>query len=224
MQLDKATEQEIATRLNLIKPICPDDVAAYIADGEAFRNAMDKYDRPSFSWRATTDEARAVIVATRNAIDRIQELADKLDSHSETVILAQRAFYTESQRYNEAIQTELYKPRLAFEKARDEFSAAMAKEMRSIQRKYKQTSTKRYDFANGSPEREALQQQAEALQQRLNVVETLYDESRYLNYDSEERQVFSEELVWQQIAKAEHKANRFIGWIKNLELPETEQN
>jgi hypothetical protein len=199
MNIDKATEQEIATRLNLVKPICPPDVAAYVTDSQAFRDGLDKYDRPNFSWRATTDEARAVIKASRKGLDDLEQLADKADSHSETIILAQQAFQTASQRYNEAIQSELYKPRLAFEKARDEFVAAMEKEKRSVKRKQNKG-----DWTS---------QEYQDLSARLELVEYMADQARYMNYNPETSPEFTEAVLWEQIAQAEYRATAFLAYV-----------
>jgi hypothetical protein len=199
MKLNETLENEIATRLNLIKPICPPDVAAYVADGEAFREALDRYERPSFSWRATTDEARATIAQARKNLDKLEELADKADSHSETVILATKAFWADSQQYNETLQAELYKPRKRFETARDEFVAAMEKEKRSLKRKQNKGDWTSEEYR--------------ATSARLELVEYMIDQARYMNYNPETSPDFTEAALWEQIAQAEYRASSFLAYV-----------
>ena len=199
MKINETLENEIATRLGLTKPICPPDVAAYVADGEAFREALDRYERPSFSWRATTDEARATIAQARKNLDTLEELANKADSHSETVILATKAYQQASQEYGETIQAELYKPRKRFETARDEFVAAMEKEKRSLKRKQSKGNWTSEQYKETS--------------ERLNLVEYMADQARYMNYNPETSPEFTEAVLWQQIAQAEYRASSFLAYV-----------
>lgn len=200
MKINEQLEKEIATRLNLTKPVCPKDVAEYQKDGEAFREAISSYQRPDFSWRATTDEARATIAQARKTLDSIEQMADKADSHSETIALAFTAHTQAVRDYWSAIEREESKPRDAFKKARDEFVSAMEKEKRSLKRKQNKESW-------GTPERQAISD-------RLDLVVYLIDEARYLDYDPETAPEFSEQVLWLKVAQAQYRADKFLEFVK----------
>lgn len=205
MKMNEQTEKEIATRLGLTKPKAPADVSAYIKDGEEFRDALDKYERPSFSWRASKEEAKATIYKARKDLTILEELIDKLENHSETVILATTAYYQANQDYWNAIEREESKPRNAFKVAKDEFVSLMEKEKRSLKRKQNKSDWQTEEYRE--------------ITTRLELVEYMASEARYLDYDPETAPTFSEQVLWLQIAKADYRANAFLAFVsKSQEL------
>lgn len=208
MKINETQEKEIATRLGLTKPICPKDVADYVADQEAFREAVSNYERPNFSWRATTQEARATIEQARTNLTKLEELADKADNHSDTVALATTAFQDQTRKYWNAIETEANRPRLAFDKERDEFVASMDKEKRSLKRKQsKVESTIGWQT-----------EEYKEITERLSLVGYMAEQARYLNYDPDTCPAFTELVLWEQIAKSEDRANRFLEFVSKVSL------
>jgi glutathionylspermidine synthase len=200
MKIDEQLEKEIATRLNLTKPVCPPDVAEYQTDGEIFRDAVSDYKRPEFSWRATTQEAKATIAQARKNLDTLEQIADKAESHSETVALAYVAYSQAIRDYWAKIEREESKPRDAFKQARDEFVLSMEKEIRSLKRKENKES---WD----TPERQAISD-------RLRLVQYMREEARFMEYNAETAPAFTELVLWEQIEQATYKANAFLNYFK----------
>jgi len=205
MKINETLEQEIATRLGITRPNCPKDVAEYIADLEAFSEAVSRYERPNFSWRATTEEARATIAEARKSLTTLEQYADKVDSHSDTIALATTAYYDLNRKYWDTIENEAQKPKNAFDKARSEFITEMDREARSLKRKENKLEW-------GTDERNQVSE-------RLELVRYMAEQARYLDYNAETSPVFTEQVLWEQISKAEYRANSFLRWIaKSQEL------
>lgn len=200
MKINEQLEKEIATRLNLTKPICPTDVAEFIADGEQLADALDGYhpERPSH-WRAKPAEVMATVLETRRQLDILETLALKVENTSETVKLATIAYQQSVRDYWDKIEREESKPRNAFKVARDEFVSAMEKEIRSLKRKENKESW-------GTPERQAISD-------RLELVQYLREEAKYLEYNPETPE-FSEQVLWLKVAQAQYKADKFLEFVK----------
>lgn len=201
MKITEQLEKEIATRLNLTKPICPTDVAEFIADGEQLADALDGYhpERPSH-WRAKPAEVMATVLETRRQLDILETLALKVENTSETVKLATVAYQQALRDYWDKIEREENKPRNTFKVARDEFVSAMEKEIRSLKRKENKESW-------GTPERQAISD-------RLELVQYLREEARYLDYNPETTPEFNEQVIWLKVAQAQYKADKFLEFVK----------
>lgn len=204
MKINETQEKEIAQRLGITKPICPPDVAAFLADTENFRNGLDNYQRPNFSWRATTQEARATIAEARASLTALEELADKADNHSDTVALATTAYQEQLRNYWNAIETEENRPRRAFDKAKDEFVALISKEKRSLTRKINKADWQSEELPQ--------------LRERLWLVETMLDEATYMNYNAETAPAFTELVLWEEIARSESKADQFFQFVSQTKV------
>lgn len=201
MKINEQLEKEIATRLNLTKPICPSDVAEFIADGEELANALDGYhpERPSH-WRAKPAEVMATVLETRRQLDILETLALKVENTSETVKLATVAYQQALRDYWDKIEREESKPRNAFKIARDEFVLAMEKEKRSLKRKQNKTDWQSDEYRENA--------------QRLEIVEYLAMEARYVEYNAETSPEFNEQVLWLKIAQAEYKVDKFLKFVK----------
>ena len=200
MKINLTQELEIAKRLGITKPNCPPDVAAFLADKEEFANGLDRYENSRFSsWRADTEEVRATIAHARQSLDTIEALADKVDSHSDTVALATITYQEQLRTYWNAIETEENRPRRAFDKAREEFVALISKEKRSLNRKINKAEWNSEEL----PE----------LRERLWLVDTMLDEANYLNYNADTAPAFTELVLWEEIAKGETRANQFLEFV-----------
>jgi predicted RNase H-like nuclease (RuvC/YqgF family) len=199
MKITEQLENEIATRLNLTKPIAPQEVKQYIADGEALAQAVSNYNAPQISWRADTAEVKAVILKTRHLLTDLEELAEKVDSHSDTIRLATTAHQEANRKYWHKIETEENKPRNDFKNARDEFINTMEKEIRSLKRKQNKA--------------EWASKEREEITTRLELVGYMIDQARYCDYNPETAPEFTEQVLWEQITKAERRATAFLNYV-----------
>lgn len=201
MKINEQLEKEIATRLGLTKPVAPADVSAYIADGELWNEAVSNYNPPRPSWRASKEQVRGVITDTRQMLADLEALTDKLDSYGETIALATTAHLQALADYWKAIDREESKPRDTFKNARDEFVSAMEKEKRSLKRKQNKTDWQTEEYKEISA--------------RLELVEYLASEARYLDYDPETAPEFNEQVLWLKVAQAQYRADKFFEFVKS---------
>lgn len=219
MQINETQEKEISQRLGITKPICPPDVAAFLADTENLRNGIDAYVRPSFSsWRTTTEETLASIAQAKANLTALEELADKVESHSDTVKLATTAYQEQLRTYWNAVETEENRPRRAFQKARDEFVVEMGREKRSLKRKQSKAYNEIYEHNNGTPERTEAQTRYNEITERLSLVEFMEDEARYLDYDAETAPAFTELVLWEKVARSESRADQFFQFVSQTKV------
>ena len=200
MKINEQLEKEIATRLNLTKPVAPADVSAYIADGELLNEAISNYNPPRPSWRASREQVRGVITDTRQMLEILETHIDKVESYGETIALATTAHLQALADYWKAIDREESKPRDAFKQAREEFVSAMEKEKRSLKRKQNKTDWQTEEY--------------QAITTRLELVEYLASEARYLDYDPETAPEFNEQVLWLKVAQAQYRADKFLEFVK----------
>ena len=206
MKINETQEQEIATRLNLTKPVAHAEVAEYMADGQQFAEQVSNYDPQKIGYRYTYTpaEVSALISETRNKLTTLEQSLEKLDTHTETVKLATTAHQQALRDYWDKIEREEEKPRIAFDNAKNEFCLLMEKEGRSLKRRETKAEW-------GSDERNEISK-------RRELVGYIREEASWLRYDSETTPEFSEQIIWDKIAEAQHRADKFFAFVSNLEI------
>jgi hypothetical protein len=199
MKINETLEKEIATRLNLTKPIAPKEVSDYAADMEQLADTLDGYHPPRPSWRAKPKEIKETIEETRKMLEVLETITAKVEGASQTVTLATTAHQQALRDYWDKIEREENRPRLAFNKSRDEFIKDMEKESRSLKRKQKLTDWQGEEY--------------KTISTRLELVGYMIDQARYLDYNANTCPAFTELVLWQQIAKSESRANAFLAFV-----------
>jgi len=214
--ITETQEQEIATRLGITRPNCPKDVAEYMADSEAYTNAISDYTAPRFGWRATTEETRATIEATRLSLTDLESVISRLEAQSETTALAFREWYRANGIYEQAIETERQRPRNEFESSKRVFVETLEKERRSLKRKISINSQKRWEAKAESEERKAIEHTIAEQTERQETINYLIQEANYVFYNEEQPTTFTEQAVWDSLRDNEDKMEQILNTLTKL--------
>jgi hypothetical protein len=190
MKISEETEKAIATRLGISKPAIPAEILKHREQTATFIKACDDYNAPRLNeWRATPAENYGRILT---AIKTLEDLAGLYVPTDEIIALASQALWKSEQEYARQIEAEADRPRREFETAKNEFKAAIEKELRSI--KYRTTrlqNTEKWWIENYKGKTA----QAEVLTARKDLLEFLLDTVRYVSFDPNTCTVFTEEVI-----------------------------
>ena len=199
MEITQEQEIALAASLGITRPACPSEVAEHLKARETYRTALSKFriNTPS-SWD-TLEKNQADLDEIHRELTKLEKALEAVTEASETVKLATAAYETGLSDYWQAIRDEAQRPRQAFEKDKDEFKATLDKEARSLKRRISLNNSKRWDLKQDSPERLALEGLIAEQQTRLELVEYLSNEIRYITFTV--GAVFTEQTILDQVTE-----------------------